>query len=633
ATLALNEGGYLFRIRSTWTSSFDLPSVTYHTVQILGSIIELDNEDAANRLLFPLNRLNEYDDWVDEFEDYLRKNNYEDSSFRRLVRPIERKLRLVWYDYEVPFISIPKTMDIGQVSDIFEKINTKGEPLDTFDLLIARMYKYKIELKKIWDKTLASNEFIKMYNKKISKMPIYIFQALSLIREKNSSCKRKDIMNIYNLVYEQSELKFEDDWRDMCDYISDAIKMIEDLSDGFGVKDAVSVPFAPTIPILAALFKYISERNDKAQCIKKIRQWYWASVFSNSYSSSVDSQLTTDFKQLKQWFDDDKNEIETVRQFKKALSGQVVDFINIKSWSNAQYKGIMSLLALEGAKDFDTTRELQLARSNDRDHIFPRALAEDFDTKHIDSVLNMTWMSADTNRKIKSFKKPSVYLQYFIDEKYNGDEEEFVNKILPTHLISRRAYSLLQDDNFNGFIQERQNLILNKIKELVGFDQEKTTTLITPETTFLNELNYIDTLAKCDNYIHWIDLYFSEKGLEWINKAVNKNETIKEIKVLMRADKTDESLRKSFKKLRDDLKNRNISFELRIFSKKDAAENHDRFIISKFNAFNVGSTDVGARGQLHEINESKNYKELEIRFNRYWENSLDIINDWNKINL
>ena len=40
ATLALNEGGYLLRIRSTWTSSFDIPSVTYHTVQILGSTIE-----------------------------------------------------------------------------------------------------------------------------------------------------------------------------------------------------------------------------------------------------------------------------------------------------------------------------------------------------------------------------------------------------------------------------------------------------------------------------------------------------------------------------------------------------------------------------------------------------------------
>ena len=37
--MALNEGGYFFRICSTWTSSFDLPSVTYLTVQILGSII------------------------------------------------------------------------------------------------------------------------------------------------------------------------------------------------------------------------------------------------------------------------------------------------------------------------------------------------------------------------------------------------------------------------------------------------------------------------------------------------------------------------------------------------------------------------------------------------------------------
>jgi hypothetical protein len=43
ATLALNEGGYLLRIRSTWTSSFGIPSVTYHTVQISGSTIVRQN--------------------------------------------------------------------------------------------------------------------------------------------------------------------------------------------------------------------------------------------------------------------------------------------------------------------------------------------------------------------------------------------------------------------------------------------------------------------------------------------------------------------------------------------------------------------------------------------------------------
>lgn len=592
---------------------------------------ELDSEDTINRLLFPLKQLGKFKDWIHKVVDYLRANGYDDFGFRDLIDPMEEKLWHIWQEYEIPFISIPKTMNIGQVADIFEKINTKGKPLDTFDLLIARMYKYDIELKKIWDSTLVSNELIKKYSKKISKMPIYIFQALSLLREKNSSCKRKDIMDIYKLVYEKGELKFEEDWRDMSDYISDAIKTLEDLSDGFGVKDADSLPFAPTIPILAALFKYINNRNDKAQCIKKIKQWYWASVFSNSYSSSVDSQLAADFKQLKQWFDDDKNEIETLRQFKKALNAGVIDFINIKSWSNAQYKGIMSLLALEGAKDFDTMRELQLARANDRDHLFPHALVEDFNTKNIDSVLNMTWMSADTNRKIKRFEKPSIYTQHFIKEKYNGDEEEFVNKILQSHLISRRAYNYMLEDNFDGFINERQNLVLSRIKKLVGFSQEENITLITPETTFQNEKNYINTLVECDNFVHWIDLYFSEKGLEWINEAMNKNQTIREIKILMRADKTNEMLRKSYKKLRDDLKNRNINFELHIFSRKDASENHDRFIISKFKAYNVGSTDVGARGQLHEINESKNYKELERRFNGYWGNSLDIINDWDKI--
>ena len=37
----------------------------------------------------------------------------------------------------------------------------------------------------------------------------------------------------------------------------------------------------------------------------KIGNWYWKSVFSNAYSSSVDSQKTSDHKEMVEWFKSD----------------------------------------------------------------------------------------------------------------------------------------------------------------------------------------------------------------------------------------------------------------------------------------------------------------------------------------
>ena len=81
---------------------------------------------------------------------------------------------------------------------------------------------------------------------------------------------------------------------------------------GFGIVNEDQVPFMPTIPILAALIKEVESRNDQYGCNQKIKQWYWAAVFNDAYSSAVDSQLTLDFKQLKEWFSDDSKIPETV---------------------------------------------------------------------------------------------------------------------------------------------------------------------------------------------------------------------------------------------------------------------------------------------------------------------------------
>ena len=44
----------------------------------------------------------------------------------------------------------------------------------------------------------------------------------------------------------------------------------------------------------------------------------------------------------------------------------------VQSKSNSKYKGVMSLIALEGAQDLATYQKLENARANNQDHLFPK---------------------------------------------------------------------------------------------------------------------------------------------------------------------------------------------------------------------------------------------------------------------
>lgn len=591
---------------------------------------KISRENTFKLMLFPLYELEKHSQWVDDLEDFLllhTKN--QDKKVRKIRRIIDKKLRHMWEGFEIPYITLPESMELFQVTDIFENINTKGKLLSVFDLLIARLYKYNIELKKMWDATLKDYANIFRYSKTISKTPIYILQAMSLFYEKTSSAKRADILDIYSNIYRDSDRNFEEDWDDIAEYMDKAINKLENMRDGFGVKNEKEVPFAPMIPVLTALLKIIDEKEKKAECYEKIDKWYWSSVFSNAYSSAADSQMTQDFRELEKWFDNEKEIPKTLIQMIREVPN--LYFREIQSRSNAKYKGIMSLIALKGAKDFDTSQKFENARFNDKDHIFPKSFKFGFGSnKHVNSILNITWMSNLTNRKIKKCKKPSLYVPEFVKGKYNNDRNQF-SEILKTHFINEKAFDLLLEDKFEEFLSEREESIKLKIKQLIGYDEVKVEkTLISPARPFTNRTIFVNTLKSCDEYIYWIDKYFSKKGLELLTESISSK--IKKIKIIMSIDKADDNFRSLFKAFKKEMSNKNINCELNvIIDPKIKSTIHDRFIITKYDAYNIPSPDIIARGQLSEISKSGNKEQLKREFEDLWKKSKDIIKEWNDI--
>ena len=87
-----------------------------------------------------------------------------------------------------------------------------------------------------------------------------------------------------------------------------------------------------------------------------------------------------------------------------------------------------------------------------------------------------------------------------------------------------------------------------------------------------------------------------------------------------------ENFRNLFKRLQGELTKQNLSCRV-ICDKKIINQIHDRWFISKNFKFNVPTINSLYQGQYSEINKTKSNPP----FQEWWDNSLDIIQDWNKI--
>jgi len=428
-------------------------------------------KESAELLLFPFYELENHLEWIREFEDCFEENPEIDRrKFKELVRIMQDRIIHVWQNFQIPDIALPSTMKLHHVVDIFENINTKGKPLDAFDLLIAASSKHDIDLRKLWENSCLKYPALSRYAEKTkNKLRMYILQSISLVHNPTSSCKKSDILELYEQIYsgKGKDVKtFEKHWEEMSGYVDLAIKELEDLKDGFGVVNEEYVPFMPSIPILAALKKEVESRSNKHSCNNKIKQWYWSVIFSEAYSSGVDSRLTSDFKELKEWFSDDTKIPKSVEEARTMM--QAFHLKKVNTFSSAIFKGIFSLLALKGSRDLQTGEMVSDRNEYHKDHIFPKSKSEKYvsSKKDIDSILNMAWLTKATNES-KGAKEPKKYFSEF-ELKYDKDKDSYV-KVLESHFVSKAAYEFLLYNDFDGFISERENVLISEVKKMIGW--------------------------------------------------------------------------------------------------------------------------------------------------------------------
>ena len=415
----------------------------------------------ASAMVFPLGKLfveGGFNSWLNRvlkersqnMEEMLNLQSRLQKIYEQWIRPLE--------EYEFPMVTLNEETPGDAVCTIFETLNRTGVKLGVFDLLTARFWAKELNLRERWEKAKQEQAIIDDYDID----PYYVLQIIGLMEpgiDKGMDAKAPSIKrgHILNMKVEQAKKGWDP-------AIEGLAKVLEILRDDCGVIFPGLVPYTTMLTPMAAVWsKQLDAKGASIGSNRlKISKWFWCSSFGAMYEKAPNSQAAKDYNELNIWLLGGEPP-QSVRDFD--LSN--IQLRNVRPKQRAIYRATMALIMQNGALDFykrgKITAQLLADKKNpvDDHHIFPQAFLNErnVDPTLRDSILNRTYIDRLTNRSLKH-SAPSKYF----DSVRKEHGAEGLNSLLRSHLLPDGTTSSLFNDDFDQFLNERENQIMGIIE-------------------------------------------------------------------------------------------------------------------------------------------------------------------------
>lgn len=391
------------------------------------------------------------------------------------ARAFGEHLREIVEQFQISYVELDKALSIDKVCDIFTQLNSRGVRLDVFDLMNALLKPRGLQLKAMWRDAAPKLAFVET-----PRMNIYLLQTMSILRQAYCSPKylyfllpgarrptRQPDGTLHDEVLVPDTADFEARWKAAVAAVDRTITLLKHPQE-YGVTKSDYLPYVTIVPVFAALQSLVDGLPALKQLVgrRRLRHWYWASVFTSRYSGSVESTSARDFQDVRAWLSDDNAEPALIGEFKQRFN--TLDLRSEVKSGTSIYNGIFNLLVVQGARDWVSGDAPQPDDLDDH-HIVPAAWgAKNMQGAPVNSILNRTPLTSKTNREVIRDRLPNVYLPELIA--HAGRAE--VDRQMASHSISPAAFDILLRDpftlaDFEAFIQERQRTLLEAIESLL----------------------------------------------------------------------------------------------------------------------------------------------------------------------
>jgi hypothetical protein len=326
----------------------------------------------------------------------------------------------VFTKYKIPVVTL-KELKVEEVCPIFERINSSGTRLSTYDLMVAATWSKEFDLNEKAEyiaATLEPKGFGDLDGNTILK-------CLAVIHY--GSIQKDEVINLRKIG--QQEIN------QLVDRLHISIlKAVDILSTEFKIYSWDFLPYEAHIIILI----YILSRSNilSSDHIKRIRQWFWRTSFTERYRGAEGSFISRDIELIKEFIVnlDPKNNADIFGQLPSEQSLSRVVFRKNNSRSRAF---ILMLASLDprnitnGAR-IDTSDALSSFNKKQFHHIYPTAFLKRNKSNHdSNSLINICILAASENLRI-SDRDPQKYLPECIEKLGSSADEIFDCNLLPS---------------------------------------------------------------------------------------------------------------------------------------------------------------------------------------------------------
>ncbi len=381
----------------------------------------------------------------------------ENKDFAEFLQDDFQTLMDTFFDYKFPCVVLPEDLDLDAVANVFTKLNSSGVSLSAFDLCVSRLYPRGVRLRDLWN-AVKDNSGVAIMDTDGTG----VLQTIHLISGKPVK-KSTLVKNIEKVDIDAYWLA-----------ATQGFAALEVHLNKIGIYSRKTLPYDAVGPSLVATLHALPKaltppENQTRQA--RITQFILQTAFSLRYTEGSDAKKEIDYPALKTW-----------------LGGGVKpDFLTPVQWSDAitstknsgaRFNALLALLNNRKPKDLiEVGKVLGLDNGETQaeiHHVFPRAWIRNqgFDSKIADRALNMTFLSAESNKFITD-KAPSVYLKEKIelDKKLVSEDVAWQNlrNMLADHFIDNNCLEALLADDYEKFLSARANVLRENLT-LLGVD-------------------------------------------------------------------------------------------------------------------------------------------------------------------
>ncbi len=348
--------------------------------------------------------------------------------------------------------------DYDRALDIFVRANERGEPLGTSDLLLSIMTSK-------WRNVNAKDE---VYS--------FVDQLNSSLTHKNNFIKDFIMKNCLVLAdlpvaykvqnyTEQNLATMENNWPQVKEAIEKCVKLV----NSFGIDENNLTAKNALIPIIYYFYlnpdlTLMTGKSFDVRNTTIIRRWLIASLLNNVFGGSSDSLLTSVRSILKDSGTHQDFPIELITR-KISESGRKGEFdqITIDNLLSTGYGDNKAFLVLSLLYDDNNWGDKQI----NRDHIFP----EDMFAYKKMKANGQESLWPKYNSLYNRVANLELLTQQENQEKLNKPFEKWITtrdtSFKQRHLIPNNP-DLWKLENFDDFINEREQFIVERLKKLFG---------------------------------------------------------------------------------------------------------------------------------------------------------------------